>query len=188
MIRSGDQPRDREETLLLAAARRGESAALDTLARAHTPALRSLLTKLGARPEDAEDVLQETWIAAQRALPAFRGDGSLLGWLGRIATNAYRDLLRSGRRLSEIQDYLLPSRAAGPAECAARREMADRVTAAMEELPPRQRETLRLRVVEGLRYEEIAERMGVGRDAVRMNLIQARRKLLRRFGGEVGKR
>jgi len=174
------------ERAIVAAAREGDGAAFEALVRAHSPRLRGLLVSLGASPEDADDAMQETLVAAHRALPRFRGDATLRSWLGRIAINSYRDLVRATRRVFALPDSVAEKTAASPADRLARRETLGRVLEAMDGLPPRQREALRLRVVEGLDYRQIAERMGVGRDAVRMNLVEARRKLGRRFGRDPG--
>jgi RNA polymerase sigma-70 factor, ECF subfamily len=175
-----------EDGGLVTALRNGDATAFERLTRLHAPALRGLLRSLGAGREDAEDILQETWIAAHRGLPGFRGESSLRSWLGRIATNGYRDLIRVTRRLLVSEEVDPHVENAHPADRLARREKLTRVLAAVRELPPRQRETLLLRVGENLSYAEIAERLGVGRDAVRMNLIEARRKLMRRFGENGG--
>lgn len=171
-----------EDRELLAAARGGNEAAFDALVRFHSPALLALLRQLGATPEDAEDALQETLLSAHRSLSRFRGEASFRTWLSRIAVNAYRDLVRATRNLIGIP---APRTRADASERAAQRETVRRVLRAVDELPPRQRETLLLRLREDLSYDEIGRRLGIGRDAVRMNLVAARKTLLARFSGEV---
>ena len=75
--------------------------------------------------------------------------------------------------------------AAGPADDAASRDLERAIRDAIAELPPAQRTVLLLRTDHGMSYEEISYVMGTGRDAVRMNLIEARRKLARKLRGIV---
>ena len=110
--------------------------------------------------------------------------------LRRLCFNHNRDRRGRQAKLREAARWLCDQAerrapAEDPQVAAEREESRARVRRAIEALPPRQRETMRLRVSEGLTYDEIAARLGVGRDAVRMNLIEARRKLLRRFEGDL---
>ncbi len=180
----GDGKRS-EEHALLHAARQGDSAAFETLARAHSPALLNLIRRLGGTVEDAEDVVQETLISAHRGLARFRGEAPLRAWLARIAVNTYRDMVRATKRLVRAC-MTMPERVTVDTDRQlSGRDTVRRVMSAIQDLPPRQRETLLMRIHEGFSYDEIAKRMGVGRDAVRMNLLEARKKLLRRFAAEV---
>ncbi|MFQ5845444.1 MAG: RNA polymerase sigma factor [Planctomycetota bacterium] len=173
------------ERALLSAARRGDAAAFEALVRTHSPALLRLVRRLGGSVEDAEDVVQETLLSAHRGLPRFRGEAPLRSWLARIAVNAYRDMVRATRRLVRICATAPLREPVDTERTLAGRDTVRRVMQAIEDLPPRQREALLLRIHEGLSYAEIAGHMGVGRDAVRMNLLEARRKLLRRFQREI---
>ncbi len=175
----------RSEDALLRAARQGDSAAFETLARAHSPALLNLIRRLGGTVEDAEDVVQETLISAHRGLDRFRGEAPLRAWLARIAVNTYRDMVRATKRLVRAC-MTMPERVTVDTDRQlSGRDTVRRVMSAIQDLPPRQRETLLMRIHEGFSYDEIAKNMGVGRDAVRMNLLEARKKLLRRFAAEV---
>ena len=181
------------ETALLVAARQGNEAAFDAIARAHTGSLLTLVRRLGASVQDAEDVVQETWLAAHRALPTFRGEAPLKSWLSRIAVHAYYDLVRAGRRVArrfglQSLERDPASAVATPPADAASREAEARIAGAIAALPPRQRETLRLRVDEQLSYRDIAARLGVSVDAVRINLIEARRKLAARLDPDAARR
>lgn len=180
----GDGKRS-EERALLHAAKQGDSDAFETLARAHSPALLNLVRRLGGTVEDAEDVVQETLISAHRGLERFRGEAPLRAWLARIAVNTYRDMVRATKRLVRACMSMPERTSVDHDREISGRDTVRRVMSAIKDLPPRQRETLLMRIHEGFSYDEIAKSMGVGRDAVRMNLLEARKKLLRRFAAEV---
>lgn len=121
-------------------------------------------------PGEAEEVLQETMVAVVRHLPDYRGTGPLSAWIGRIARNAaLQHLRRRERRPAPLGDET-PDEAQ---ETALRRvEEARAVWEALEALSPECREPLRLFYLEGRRYEEIAQALGVAPGTVASRLAR----------------
>jgi RNA polymerase sigma-70 factor (ECF subfamily) len=137
--------------------------------------LRVALAMLGDR-EAAHDAVQETFARAIRLRSAFRGEGSLEGWLWRTLTNHCRDLLRAPGRVAGVDVPGVDSRNDHPVEHAELR-------AAIAALPERQRLTIFLRHYADLDYEQIAEITGVARGTVAATLHAARATLLRTLEG-----
>jgi RNA polymerase sigma-70 factor (ECF subfamily) len=162
-----------------------ERAVFARLVREHGRALFALASRLAARPSDAEDLYQDALLRAWRGLPGFRGDGSARTWLFRILVNAWRSA-RPRLVPASLDREPAGAESADPLRATSRRDLVARVLAAVDELPRRQRETLLLRARGGLGYDEIAAVMGIRRGAVKSHLVLARRKLLARFGAEIG--
>lgn len=131
------------------------------------------------KPEEAEDVFQETTLALYQHLPTFRGEGSLRAWIGRIAQNASRAYLRrQGRRLETPSDSGIER--ADAAQEVALREVEDGlvVREALERLAPECRQVLTRFFYERHKYREIAAALGIpeGTVATRISrcLVQLR--------------
>ncbi len=139
----------------------------------------------------AEDLTQETFLAAWRHLEGFRGDSSLKTWLLRIAANKARSWLRwrrlrswfslsappDGREEGPALEDLLPDDPAGrPEQAALAAETERRVQAAIAALPQRQREVAVLRS-QGLALAEIGETLGMAEGTVKAHWFEARRRL-----------
>jgi RNA polymerase sigma-70 factor (ECF subfamily) len=131
---------------------------------------------------DAEELTQETFLRALRRLDTFRPGTQMRSWLLRIATNVCLDLRRKQKRGKGVP---LQEDLAGPAICPGYRletaEQAERLRAAMQELPETARTIFHLRVQESLSFREIAELVGTTEQAARWHMHQARRKLLHRM-------
>ena len=131
----------------------------------------------------SEDVAQETFISAHRALARFRG-GSLRAWLLRIATNLSYDYMRSSRRRREqsleeaVSDrgFAVPSGEPSPEQAAVQSELRDEIQQAIMSLPRDQGTVLVLIDVQGLSYDEAAESLGVSIGTVKSRLSRARSK------------
>ena len=171
---------------LMSAAARGDRQAFDTLVRLHAPRMYRVALRLVADPADAEDVVQEAWISAWRALPRYRGDAAPATWLYRVVSNAALAQLRRRRptvpidesteeRLWNVDDPDVPERATLRAE-----EVAA-VHRAVAGLEPSQRVPVVLREFEGLSYEEVAAVLQVSVPAVRARVHRARQTLLMRL-------
>lgn len=144
------------------------------LYRAHTPYLFCLALRLsGGRPDEAEDVLQETWIRAAQRMDAFRWQSSLRTWLAGFVINCCRELRR--RRPSAFRDLSAPT-PDRQSPCPTGVLDLDRLVAA---LPDGQREVLVLFDVEGYTHEEIAQRLDIARGTSKSRLFEARRTLRR---------
>ena len=135
--------------------------------------------------QDAEDVLQETLLAAWRGLDDFEGRASLRSWLYRIATNRCLNALRDSRRrpgeplwLEPYPDVLLEDSAPGPeARYETRESIGLAFVAGLQHLPPQQRAALVLRDVLGFRAAEVAAILDTSEAAVNGLLLRARRTL-----------
>jgi len=153
----------------LVAARGGDGDAFAAIFRRFAPIVHGVaLSRIG--PSDADDVVQETFLALHRALASIRDAAALAGWLRAVAVNAVTDRFRRRARRPS------PAPLADVADCAARPPANDGhalrldVLARIQELPEAYRETLVWRLVEGLSGPEIAERTGLTPGSVRVNL------------------
>ncbi|MEM9562448.1 MAG: RNA polymerase sigma factor [Actinomycetota bacterium] len=128
----------------------------------------------------AEDVAQETLVKAWLALPTFRGDSSLRGWVLRIAHNTAVSTLR--RRRAVLTDPLeLPEEPVRPDRSVESRVLSgaamDDFVAALDDLDELSRSVVVLRELDGLSYEEIAEVLEIPMPTVKTRLLRARRRL-----------
>ena len=169
-----------DESRLLEAARGGDRAAFGTLVLDAAPMLERLSLRLVRHRQDAEDVTQEAVAYAWRRLPSFQGKARLRTWLYRITVSRALDLLRKRRVTGELPQVAAPA-AHGPSATAQAHELEGAVRDAIESLPPVQRATLLLRVDQAMSYDEIAYVLGSTRNAVRMNLVAARKQLAHRL-------
>lgn len=181
------QPNDAE---LVARAKRGEQRALEMLLSRYQPHLMRFGLRMCGRLEDAEDVVQESMIAAVRTLPEFREDASLSTWLYTIA----RSFCIKKRRRSKFAPtheasfddererltlQRLTVNSSSPEDMASTAELDAAVQSAILALEPGQREVLVLRDVEGLSASEVAEVTGLSVGAVKSKLHRARASLRR---------
>jgi RNA polymerase sigma-70 factor (ECF subfamily) len=171
------------ETELVAAAQGGDRRALEELLGRHQARVFRFGRKMCGDEEDAQDVLQETLLAAARTLPDFRGASSVSTWLYTIARSFCIKRRRSGKfapahldsleqnseRAAEVAD---PARS--PEEDAAGRQLRAALDEAIGALEPMYREVLVLRDVEGLPAAEVAEALGLTVEAVKSRLHRAR--------------
>ena len=119
-------------------------------------------------PGDAEDLVQEVFLAAMRQLRGLRTAASFRGWLGAIARNKAMDYFRAARVMAPLEDAP-PPKAANPD--------AFLVMDHIRGLPEAYRETLIMRLVEGMTGPEIAERTGLTPESVRVNLCRGMKML-----------
>lgn len=178
------------EARLLAAARRGDAAALEALvARLAGPVWR-FGRSFCRHPEDAEDVQQEVLTALVKGLDRFEGRSSLSTWAWMVARNACRRLRRRRAGQPAAIESLEPGEnAAGrhpvgrepedPERAAVRSELGEALTAALRALPDGQREVLLLRDVEGLPAARVGRLLGLTDRAVKSRLHRARLQLRR---------
>jgi RNA polymerase sigma factor (sigma-70 family) len=143
--------------------------------RYHQPLYRFCLAIVG-NPEDAQDALQSTMVKVMRALPGEERQIELKPWLYRIAHNEAIDLLRRRRETRQL-DAEQAAPGYGLAEDVATRERLRRLLADLRELPERQRETLVMRELAGLEFEEIGAALGTSDAVARQTLYEARQSL-----------
>ena len=176
---------------LVAAARRGDRVALDTLLRRHYGRIHAVCRRIAGSTRDADDAAQEAMIRIVRALDRFDGRASFATWTFRIATNTALDELRKRNRRPQL--HALPAdgderRAEHehPDEHAQRHVegVADRlaIEAALADLPEEFRVPVVMRDVGDLDYSEIAEALGVPIGTVKSRIARGRRMLVDRLG------
>jgi len=169
-------PETEKNAELVAAARRGDATAFQELYRHHARMVHGLL--LARVPRDhAEDLVQDVFLQAFRQLPRLRDPRAFGGWLAAIARNRARDHFRRS-----IQTEEMVREPAAKGSVAAQTEAAAAL-AAIRELPEAYRETLILRLVEGMTGPEIAERTRMAHGSVRVNLHRGMKLLRERLGG-----
>lgn len=167
-------------------AKRGDRQAQDLLVREYYGYVMGFLIKLTFNKTLSEDLTQETFIKALRALPAYRGDAELGSWLVAIAHNQYRDYVRAAarRRTVPIEDLPLSDeglQAQGMQLGAEAREAMAR----LKELPPDRRELVVLRYYYGYTAKEIARMLRVPHGTVRSRLHYALKSMLGEEGEDV---
>jgi len=163
---------------LIEAMRHGDEAALARLLERHAPGVYRFGLKMCRDPEDAEDIVQDTLLAAARGLKDFRGASSVSTWLYAIA----RSFCIKKRRHAHGADVSLDapealavsSQAPAPEQVTANRELGAALEDAIAALEPIYREVLLLRDVEGLSAAQVAEILEIGVDAVKSRLHRAR--------------
>ena len=171
-----------EEAALLERAQGGDRAAFGALARAHYRRVYATARHLAGNHEDAEDLVQETFVRAHKALGWYRGEGSFAGWLRRILVHRATDRFRGASRapgqvpLDGVPD---PAHDRGPIAELGARELGALIERALDTLPVRLRIPLVLRTLDGLEYEDVAAATGVTPATARTQVMQARRSLAR---------
>jgi RNA polymerase sigma-70 factor (ECF subfamily) len=156
----------------------GDRRAFDELYRQHVNAAHRLLTRLVGPVPERDDLIQQVFLEAFRALPQFRGDAMFGTWLHRIVVRlAYRHLRRQ-RRLSwdEVTDELAAA-TASPEHATRRNEELRRALGYLSMLKPKKRIAYVLRVVEGLSLEEIGALVGANAPAIGQRVKHAQREL-----------
>lgn len=173
------------DTKLVELVQRGDRAAFNLLVLKYQHKVMKLVTRYVRDQAEAEDITQEAFIKAYRALPAFRGESAFYTWLYRIAINTAKNSLMSSRRrlvdydldLQDPEDYtsqVLLKDSDTPEGMLLTDEIRQTVQEAMEQLPDDLREAITLRELEGLSYEEIAQVMDCPVGTVRSRIFRAR--------------
>ena len=167
----------------------GDKMAFDLLVTKYQRKLFRLVLRLVTNQTEAEDVVQETFIKAYRALHQFRGDSAFYTWLYRIGINTAKNFLdNQGRRVPTSTDASaeqMESYDEGenlrdidtPESVLASKQIAQTVNIAMDELPDDLRMALSLREIEGLSYDEIASVMDCPIGTVRSRIFRARESI-----------
>lgn len=174
------------DQLLVERVQAGEKQAFDLLVSKYQRRLMRLLSRIVHDPAEAEDVVQETFIKAYRALRHFRGDSAFYTWLYRIGINTAKNfLVMQARRTptstdtdaeqAEVFDDGEHLRDINtPESVLASKQIAQTVNAAMDALPVDLRTAIALREIEGLSYEEISAIMACPIGTVRSRIFRAR--------------
>ncbi len=179
----GDREVDQQ---LVERAQRGDKHAFELLVLKYQRKLARLLSRFVRDPAEVEDVAQEAFIKAYRALPTFRGDSAFYTWLYRIAINTAKNyLVALGRRAptstgfdnedaENFEDAEQLRDNATPETELLGKQIGETVNRAMDALPEDLRTAITLREIEGLSYEEIASAMSCPIGTVRSRIFRAR--------------
>jgi RNA polymerase sigma-70 factor (ECF subfamily) len=194
---------DTSDLSLVQRVQRGDKSAFDVLVLKYQHKVVKLVMRYMRDPADAEDVAQEAFIKAYRALPQFRGDSAFYTWLYRIAINTAKNAIVSRDRSPVAYDldlqnseesYDMQGRLADtetPEALVLTEEIRTIVNAAIAQLPEDLRTAIVLRELEGMSYEEIAAAMDCPVGTVRSRIFRAReaidRKLVDVFDGGLGR-
>jgi RNA polymerase sigma-70 factor (ECF subfamily) len=178
----GEEP----ERGLVERAKRGDRSAFGRLLRRHQRRVFALGLRWLRNADDADDLVQETFVRAWQALHRFDESRPFAPWLLTIAANRARTMAaraRPGEEIDEETAWHGPS----PADDAESSALARDVRAAVAALPEEQRVVLHLRAVEELSYREIADALDVPIGTVMSRLSRARETLRKRLGGSAGR-
>lgn len=173
------------DQILVKRVQQGEKGAFDVLVLKYQSRVINLVSRFVRNQSDAQDVTQEAFLKAYRALPNFRGDSAFYTWLYRIAVNTAKNYLavqsrrfaESGQDFSEIEQIegnnALKDHAT-PEHMLLKDEIQSTIITAIENLPDDLRMAITLREIEGLSYEEIATVMQCPIGTVRSRIFRAR--------------
>jgi len=178
---------DREiDRQLVARAQQGDKQAFELLVEKYQRKLARLLSRFIRDPAEVEDVTQEAFIKAYRALPAFRGDSAFYTWLYRIGINTAKNYLMAMGRRAPTSTEVDSEEAEGfeegeqlrdintPESLLLSSEIAQTVNATIEGLPEELRTAIQMREIEGMSYEDIAKAMDCPIGTVRSRIFRAR--------------
>ena len=179
----GDREVDQQ---LVERVQRGDKHAFDLLVAKYQRKLGRLISRFVRNTGEAEDVTQEAFIKAYRALPGFRGDSAFYTWLYRIGINTAKNYLLANKRLppsstpfdaeesESFEDAGLLHEVSTPENELMSNQVVNTVQSALQLLPEDLRSALTLREIEGLSYEEIASVMNCPVGTVRSRIFRAR--------------
>jgi RNA polymerase sigma-70 factor (ECF subfamily) len=181
---------EHDDAELVRRGRSGDRDALRHLFERHQRRLLAVLVGMVRNPEDAREIVQDTFVRAFRSLDSFKGDSSFYTWLYRIAVNRAIDLQRRGARFQSTEfdeavatgdEHSISSggfaASEDPFDAVRNRELGSKIAEAIESLTPDHRAVILLREIEGLSYEEISEVMDCSLGTVMSRLHYARKKL-----------
>ncbi|QYR52216.1 RNA polymerase sigma factor RpoE [Lysobacter soyae] len=174
-----------DDALLVKRVQAGDMQAFDALVLKHQSRVVSLIGRFIRDWSECQDVAQDAFMRAYRALPGFRGDAQFSTWLYRIAVNTAKNHLAfhhrrvplEGIEFSDAEQFESAYQLRDvetPERLAIQSEMQRAVLKAIESLPPELREAITLREVEGLSYDDIAKRMNCPVGTVRSRIFRAR--------------
>ena len=174
------------DLLLVERVRQGDQRAFGILVEKYQRKLMRLLSRMVRDQHEVEDIAQEAFIKAYRALPQFRGDAAFYTWLYRIAVNTAKNYLSSRNRSmptvsdqamnddDEPDERLVAQDISTPETELLSKQVAIAVNQAVDALPEELRQAITLREIEGMSYEEIADTMACPIGTVRSRIFRAR--------------
>jgi RNA polymerase sigma-70 factor, ECF subfamily len=192
---------DREiDRQLVERAQRGDKHAFELLVEKYQRKLARLLSRFIRDPAEVEDVTQEAFIKAYRALPAFRGDSAFYTWLYRIGINTAKNYLMAMGRRAPTSTEVEAEEAEGfeegeqlrdintPESLLLSNEIAETVNSTIEALPEELRTAIQMREIEGMSYEDIAKAMDCPIGTVRSRIFRAREAIAEQLRPLLGTR
>ncbi len=187
-----------QEQELIERAQQGDQEAFCQLARGYERRIYAMTFHFTRNPQDAEDLSQEVWLKAYRAIGSYRGEASFYTWLRQIAVNTLMNQQRRGLASMWTSDKkafrlgeLVPLDQLGlaveePSHLAEdgfhQKMMVDRVMGALDDLSPKQRLIFLLKHREGMTYEEISQASGASAGTIKKALFRTVNKLRERLG------
>lgn len=174
------------DLILVERVRNGDKRAFELLVEKYRRRVVRLLSRMVRDPEEVEDIAQEVFLKAYRALPQFRGESAFYTWLYRIAVNTAKNYLAAlNRNMPTVSDVVGEEEEGGEERYTApdidtpdahllSKQIAYAVNEAVEALPQELRTAITLREIEGMSYEEIANFMGCPIGTVRSRIFRAR--------------
>lgn len=180
------------DAILVRKVQQGDNAAFDVLVRKYQHKILKLVMRYIRDPSEAEDVTQEAFLKAYRALPKFRGDSAFYTWIYRIAINTAKNFLVAAKRrpldynldLQDPEQYDMQARLKNidsPERMMLTEEIRTTVNRAIDKLPEDLRTAIILREMEGMSYEEIAQAMECPVGTVRSRIFRAREAIDKRL-------
>ncbi|MEM9907773.1 MAG: sigma-70 family RNA polymerase sigma factor [Cyanobacteria bacterium P01_D01_bin.44] len=176
-----------------------DKVAFTELMRRYQPHVDKLLYHFSLEFSDRADLSQEVWIRVYRYIPRLKEANRFKPWLRRITTNLFYDTLRKRKRFAGIVsldasrrtdeghfDWEVASEEPGPVDLMMTQEFYERLQTAIAQLPEIFQETIRLREIKQLSYDEIAEITGVSLGTVKSRIARARYRLQDELEGYVG--
>ncbi len=174
----GPQLRERSDAELVQGSLAGSDGAFGELVRRYQDLLYRHAERMTGRPDEAEDVVQASFIKAHRRLASCRDPERVGAWLFRICANACKDHLKlrrsDGVALDEVPGLVGDD---GPDRALARSDLRREIESALRRLGDEQREAFLMKHVEGLSYEEMAEVLEASVPALKMRVHRAREEL-----------
>ena len=184
-----DQPRTDEDKALVARAQAGDAAAFDDLVVKYSPRLYGLVYNMTSNHEDTNDMLQDVFAKAYRAIKGFRGKSSFYTWIHTIAVNMTLNFLKKrGRRyhlslddvdasIQNDKEFIELTSTTSPVREADLGELQRRLNEAMMKLSDEHRAVVTMFHIQGMPHAEISKILGVSEGTVRSRLFYANRQL-----------
>lgn len=169
----------KDQENIIARARRGDADAFEQLVVAYRDQVFRLALRMCGSEADADEVAQEAFLSAWKALPNFRGESQFSTWLYQLSTHAAIDLMRREKRqiAADITEVSAADPAPSPQQQAEQAEQREIVRDAILQLAPEQREVVVLRFMEELSYEEIGAVLKLPSGTVKSRLNRAKAQL-----------
>ncbi len=176
---------DHHDAILVARVRSGDKQAFNLLVAKYQYKVQNLVARLIRNPSEQEDVAQEAFLKAYRAIGNFRGDSAFYTWLYRIAINTAKNHLASNARRNVGQEVDIDNPASlphherltelnSPEAIVQNDQLVNTIKQAIADLPEELRQVILLRELDGLSYEDIADVMGCPIGTVRSRIFRAR--------------